>query len=197
MRDAKVFLTMTAGVWLPAAQALAGGSIGFVMVATIAWANGADPWRWGAVGGSVAAGLAWIGGVIRWRNSISAPMGALTHQAETINVHTTLDYGDGFMWGEFLDGLSVSREQFERLAAELVRDPEFTGARFGGKGKLLSRDEFEALRGRLVAAGFVRWRSRGRTPGCELTHSGLAIMKRIAGSRQAQTHKSANESSKW
>lgn len=197
MRDAKIFLTMTAGVWLPAAQALAGGSMGFVIVATIAWANGADPWRWGAVGGAVAAGISWIGGMGWWRSQLTSNREPLPHQAETINVHATLDQGDGFLWGEFLDGLSVSRDQFERLAAELVRDQEFTGARFGGRGKLLSRDEFEALRGRLVAAGFVRWRSRGRTPGCELTYSGLAIMKHVAGSRQAQTHKSTNESGTW
>jgi hypothetical protein len=105
------------------------------------------------------------------------------YPADTINVHATLDRGNFYWEGIWLDGLPVDRERLIRLAEALTHDPEFTGSRFGGKGKLFSPDEFEALRTHLLRAGFVRWRNpHNHNPGSILTPAGHAVFKIIAAS---------------
>jgi hypothetical protein len=104
-----------------------------------------------------------------------APRQAVTKLAVTVT-----EEGAPFAWGAFMD-LQISREQITTIARLLQRDDNFSAARLAGKGKPLSRAEFEHIRDKWVESGLVRWNNpRAHAQGAMLSPAGRALIKKLA-----------------
>lgn len=182
--EAKLFLSPMAGVVLPGLQAgITGLAVG-VVSGSLAYTQGADPVGWGAVGAGVGFALAWGAGLSWWRARLSGQSSQLVSQPVTAYEQVTdvirIELAEqGGRWVDFLD-LGVSKQALLAVACELDRGKEFTLADLGGRGKCLSRAEFEHLRGELIARGLAAWASiHSHNRGAELTGSGRAFMRRL------------------
>lgn len=98
---------------------------------------------------------------------------------DTIRV-TMLDETDPYTKGWYVD-LEVQQVKLILLAREMDSGKAFTLASFGGRGKLLSRSEYEMFRDRLVEGHILAWRNPGaHTQGVDVTYPGRAFFKHYA-----------------
>jgi hypothetical protein len=161
---------------------LAIGTGGFVLGASFAIANSGDPWLWGIIGcaigyaGTLLIGFAW------WRSLMDPPVtqpGAGQPGQTRIN-YIQHEANAPYAWGVFVD-LPLTQEQLEAFATMLTRDPSLTHARFAGARKLLMRSIYELTLDKLIMSGLARWNNaHAHQQGAALTHSGRALMRRIA-----------------
>jgi hypothetical protein len=176
-------LSPLAALGLPIGWALISGLVAGTLAGFWAVLSGAGgPLDYGLVAGFAVFGLAWLRGLAWWRGlirSIVAPIPEPSpelYRVETVRVELMQENGEAGAW---LD-LPIDRGRLVELCKGIEAGSTFSLASFGGRGKLLSRSEFEGLRDEFIKRGLARWVSpHAHNRGLELTGSGRALIRTI------------------
>lgn len=142
-----------------------------------------DPDAWNFAGRVAVTGGAIFYVIFAWELLYSMrphkPEGGAKQQVTKLAV-TVQEEGAPYAWGSWMD-LQISRGQLTEVAKLLQRDPTFSAARLAGKGKPLSRAEWEHLREAWIERGLVVWvHDRARSQGAVLTPAGRGLVKKLA-----------------
>jgi len=179
----KYLITPMAGVVLPVLQAgITALGVG-MLAGSVAWIRGSNnPIGISFISAAAVFLLVWFLSLDSWRGLVrNDPLPtyqAINNRADTVRVELIKDNGH---WGDWLD-LPIDQARMIEMAKAVINDnKEFSLASFGGRGKLLSRNQFELLRDDMIALGLARWVSKHtHNRGCELTGSGRAIFRKYA-----------------
>lgn len=137
---------------------------------------------WGLAAGGGTFCISWLGGLTWWRSRIENigkhdQVIPAEYPAEVVRVQVEQNAGH---WVDYLD-IPLDREKLVSVSKAIAGGAGFSLSALGGKGKSLTRSEFESLREYLVSHGLAFWTRPGsHTRGSELTAAGRALFRRLA-----------------
>jgi hypothetical protein len=170
-------------VLIPLFQAIiTGGFTLAIVTAIVSLMDLPSPLGWGAFFGAFVA----LGSWLSYINKFYAAMLGVYSQTKRDNEPKDYQFQveaiqeDG-RTGFFLD-LPFDQDKFNEVCRYVSRHNfEFSQALLSGRGKLLGRSDFEALRAQMIGAGLAQWVSgRSHSQGTQLTSSGRGIVKHYA-----------------
>lgn len=181
----EVYVSSTAGIWLPAVQAIISGVIVGILALSLAmlekWSS---PALVGLAAGGVVCALVWFISLAGWRRivyGVEVVTGQDIDSDHVIGdpVRVELRSNDGHHV-ELID-LPIDTARMVRIAQGLQDGLTLSESAWTGGDGILSRSEFSALRAELLRRGLAAWNSP-RTParGVSLTPAGRAIVRRYA-----------------
>lgn len=185
-------LSPVAAVGIPLAWgATAGVAAGLVGLSWAVAKQQPDPFAVAGVAGGLAFGAAWLRGLAWWgslaREIVSGPQpqpAGEVYPTEVTRVALTIQDSSApaFPHGHFFD-LPISAEQMRAISAHLVRRGyDFSMASCAGRGKPLSRSEYESLRDCLIEFDLAAWNNPdARAQGVRLNGAGRAFVRKWAG----------------
>lgn len=155
---------MTAGAWLPLAQAgISGGIVAAVILALALYGRARSPLVWAVSGGLLVMGLSWLRLQRHWFRLTSLESlvgvdldqdGQIGANASPVCIRLQEIKGDGH-YQETRYTLPATQEQLESLAAGILRGESFSESVWTGKGRPFSVSEFRGLRAELIRRGLV------------------------------------------
>jgi hypothetical protein len=103
-------------------------------------------------------------------------------EPKTVRIELTYQDINGRTKRQSYLNLPISESQLDALAGGLTNGVALAQSAWIGKGKPLSRGEFDTVRDMLIMYGLAVWvNPDARAQGCVLTNAGKAVMRRIAG----------------
>jgi hypothetical protein len=173
---------------IPLLQAFIWGSIAYLAwFCFVSFTASGDP-RTAVFPGLFVFAVAYGAGINTYNNSLGVkhPLPVNHHHNLDLVSVTTASGHEGFFMS-----LPFDQDKFNQVCRYIVKhDYEFSQALLGGRGKIMSRPDFETLRTQMVSRGLARWVSGySHNQSTELTPSGRAIVRRYAGmADDARTH---------
>ena len=165
-------------------SALAGGVLALSLAIAEKWSS---PGLYFLVTFAAVFCLAWLLGLSWWSSILKAIVGieqpapAQVMAAETFQVQVDHDTGDpAYLW---VDNLAIpgDPDTITKAARMIAAGQPFTLACLGGRGKVMTRAEFEAMRDYLGSRGFCYRANNGPNSITLLNKAGESLMRKIAG----------------
>ena len=183
--DIKSQGSIRGAVVVPFLQALATGLLaGMVVLLLCVIGRNDQAGTIALLAGLIVAFLSWFSFRSRWQSVYEAMVHVdlspddITQESEPDPERIRIDVVNlDETQSDFLD-LPATKEQLIDLAEGLQRGTPFTVGAWSGSRRPFSRSQFEALRGELLARGYIRWQNgRHHAQGIELTAKGRAVMR--------------------
>lgn len=177
---------LVSGWLVPLLQSLTTGALSGIAAWAILAVTDSDR-RFALLIMAIVSILSWLAYKSRWESILAAFGGIeLDSQPEPAPEPAAVDVvrveliQDNGHRGSWID-LPLDDWQAVHVARLLTTGAQLSHAALSGRGKPLSRAEYEALRTVMLQRGLARWiNTRARSRGLELTPAGRAVMKRIA-----------------
>jgi len=148
-------------------------------------------WQYSLLAGGLALCMTWLYLLADHRKSLwsveryeqdiaqpAAPTSAERDRPQNVKVKLEVNESTGrIRYGH----LPIDLERLSAMARSINNGRPFSVSAWSGRGKLLSRSEFEALRDWLLESGYARWRDdNNRNLGVEFTRQGAAFWRGVA-----------------
>ncbi len=190
--------TMTAGAYLPFAQAVISGIFTSLVVLTMAlYLRVREPWVWAVLSGAGVVLIVWF--VAQWRWFSLTKLEKMTgidwngngyiddeptHQSDERRV-VTVDVREVSENGSLkitTARFTASEAQMETLALGLLGGRPFSRREWAGPGKLFTFEQFQSIQNELFKRGCIEMvRPGSPTLGFRLTRAGRAVMRNLSG----------------
>lgn len=171
----------TGGVLVPAAHAVVTAVAGVCALAASlqAYKSPVSGWLFLAAFTDILL-IIWVMILVRWWSSMyQLPERPVVYQqlaAETVRIAVHGDHSD-FNRGAFLD-IPLSKDNLTAVGKIISAGGDFSMATLAGRGKPLSRAQFETLRTALISRDLCEWvNPAAHAQGCRLTRAGAAVLR--------------------
>ena len=181
-------LSTQAAIGLPLAWAGCSALIAGILALSLAMATHQEkPWTWAGVTFGVVLAAGWIFGLTWWAGLVRTIIGGdlpapapSSYESDTA-FKVQVDHGGdpNYLW---VDNLAIpgNPDTITRMARMVASGADFTLAALGGRGKAMTRSEFEAARDYLAAHGYGYKATSGQNSTTLLNAAGRSLMRKIA-----------------
>jgi hypothetical protein len=184
MSDKRVFLSVTAGVVIPALQAVGFGLAGTLTAGALALLLGAKEagFGWMLAGGTLGLAGGWVVGILWWRAQLEAREREEQEQYQQV-VHRIEMARPDHRQIQIAQLSPVNPGKFLEFAREMAAGGSTSEAIWVAPRRF-QRREFARLREDLIRRKLGYWKSEDTARGWALTGAGRAVMRYFAGLEQ-------------
>lgn len=180
-------LSTQAAVGLPLLWAVVSGTVGGILALSVALAlHKPSPWLYAFVTFGAVAAVGWLLGLSWWAGLVRSILGddepastPSAYASDVYHVQVEHETDPAFLWVDNLE-IPGDPDTITRAARMVAAGQPFTLACLGGRGKPMTRAQFESMRDYLAARGFAYRANNGPNSTTLLNRAGISLIRKIA-----------------